>query len=48
MMARSSSHEYIADVLDAFKWRAHFFVHDNWIGERGFLSPAADPRSSRA
>ena len=27
-----SAHEHVADLLDAFGWRGHFFVTTNWIG----------------
>ena len=36
----SSAHEYIADLLGHFHWRAHFFVTTDWIGKRGFLNSA--------
>src|SRR5215471_14863174 len=36
----SSAHTYIADLLERLGWRGHFFVTTNWIGQRGFLTPA--------
>jgi peptidoglycan/xylan/chitin deacetylase (PgdA/CDA1 family) len=35
-----SAHTYIADMLEALGWRAHFFVTTDWIGDRRFLTPA--------
>src|ERR1043166_7703308 len=35
-----SAHAYIADCLEKFHWRAHFFVTTDWIDRRGFLSPS--------
>jgi peptidoglycan/xylan/chitin deacetylase (PgdA/CDA1 family) len=35
-----SAHEHIADLLEAFGWRGHFFVTTNWIGQEGFLNRA--------
>jgi len=36
----SSAHAYTADLLEMRGWRGHFFVTTNWIGQRGFMSPA--------
>ena len=35
-----SAHEHVADLLEAFGWRGHFFVTTNWIGKENFLNPA--------
>jgi peptidoglycan/xylan/chitin deacetylase (PgdA/CDA1 family) len=35
-----SAYQYIADLLEARGWRAHFFVTTDWIGKTGFLTPA--------
>src|SRR5882762_5740664 len=31
------AYTYVADELEQYGWRGHFFITTNWIGNRGFL-----------
>lgn len=35
---RESSYRYIADILDEFGWKAHFFIPTDYINSPGFLT----------
>jgi hypothetical protein len=35
-----SSYTVVAEELERFGWRGHFFITTDWIGRKGFLDPA--------